>query len=170
MRALAQANPATAVVAGLVDVVQSHRARKQMRWLVAVVDHHQRAIEDLEAALADDRLLELISSAMTAASEAHTDEKILLLADITGDAIRPEAEADQIDVGQYLIDVLGGLAELDVKVLRVVGTPRRGSGQLANQSVVGGMTRHDLVTVLGGAAESLEVAVARLIAAGFVDD
>jgi hypothetical protein len=170
LKALAQVTPVTAVVAGLVDVVGSHRNRKQMRWLVAIVERHDGAIEDLAAALSDDRRLELISSAMAAASEAHTDEKILLLADITGDAIRPGATAAQVDLGQYLIDVLGGLAELDIRVLRVVGTPRRGVGQLAGQAIVGGMTRADIVASLGGVGESVEVAVARLIAAGFVDD
>lgn len=51
LKALAQVNPVTAAIAGLADVVQSHKARKQLRLLIAVIEHHDQAIDDLRAAI-----------------------------------------------------------------------------------------------------------------------
>jgi hypothetical protein len=168
--AFAQANPATAVAAGLVEVIRRRKARKQVQWLVAVVKHHDSALEDLKRALDSEQLVELIATALAAADEAHTDEKVLLLADITGEAIRPEASSANADTGQYLIDVVARLEAADIKVLRILGSPRVGTGQFAGRSVVGGLTREDLSDALPELGESSDVALARLAAAGMIED
>lgn len=171
LKAAAQVSPPTAVVAGLVDVIQQHRARKQMRFLLAVVEHHEGAIADLETRMSDEKVLELVSSAYEAAAEAHAQDKILLLADIAGETIRPDTDAAKVDTGQYLIDVMAGLDTIDIDVLRVIATPRAGSGQLAGQAVVGGMNRQQVDSYLATSlVESRDVAVARLTAAGLIEN
>jgi hypothetical protein len=168
--AFAQATPATAVVAGLVEAVRNRKARKEVQWLVAVVKHHDGALEDLRAALDSQQMVELVATALAAAAEAHTDEKVLLLADIAGEAIRPEASSANAGTGQYLIDVVAKLEAVDVKVLRLLGSPRVGTGQLAGHSVVGGLSPEDLSDALPELGESSDVAIARLVAAGMIEN
>jgi hypothetical protein len=169
LKALAQATPPTAVVAAVLDAVQSHRTRKQALLLAAIVERHDRAIEDLLAALSDERLLELVGSALRAAEEAHSDEKVLLLADITGEAIWSQTSAAKVDTGQYLIDVIADLQAIEIAVLRVLASPRIGHGNLSGQTIVGGLTELDLANLLPHLGDALVVALARLSAAGLID-
>jgi hypothetical protein len=168
LKALLQMTPVTAVLAGFADTIQDRRARKQLRYFQAVIANHDKAIEELRAALSSEPLLELIDSAMRIAAESHSDDKILLLANVTAEAIRPETAPEKIDTGQYLIDVLAALEPPDIQVLRVIAARRQGTGQLAGLSVTGGLDPGELAARLPALNETLGVALARLTASGLI--
>ena len=168
--AAAQLTPVTAVAAGLVTAVRDRKMRRRLLFIEALLEHHAAAIDDLRRCLSEDRVLEVLSAALTASEESHTDDKVMMLAEIAGETIRPDAGEAKVDAGQYLVDVIAALEPVDVVALQAVARPRGGAGQFAGHRVIGGLTAADIGEITRQQTDLINVALARLTAAGLIEN
>lgn len=103
--------------ASLIQANTNHKVRKQVRFLRDVSENTGRRVERLEAALADDKLGELVAHGLDVAAEIRDDEQFALLAAVVAEGLN-DPETDHVDRAHVLIDVLRQLQPDHVRLLR----------------------------------------------------
>jgi len=127
-------------------VVHNWRARNRERFTAwpKLLGDLAEMDEDQIQGLVDDspELCDLVALAWESAARSSNDEKYEFLAAAAASALN--RDLSELDEEQMYVATLVDLEAHHVQVMVLLGSPRRGTGQLQGQEVIGGLSLDDL--------------------------
>lgn len=123
LKAAAAVNPATGVAAGLVQAVENWRLERYTLFLNELLESLDLELESIHERLKEERIEDLIMTALHQATTTADREHVRLLASVVADGI--VGDADAVEVADLLRGVLADLRPIHLEVLAWM-VPARG--------------------------------------------
>lgn len=150
-----------------------HRGRRERlrTWPPLVEELTNASGSEIQQILARYPVItELVARAWEAASRSAAEENRRLLAKVAAMAINSPDDNPHIDELAFIERSLEALEPPHLQLLRIIGTPRQGQGQLAGTSVEGYFTPEDLQKAWPETGDFILPIVAVLVREGLIEN
>ena len=169
-RAAAGLNPWTAVAAALSEIPGACRTRRWTLFVNELLSAYSQELDVIVERVTDPGFADLLEHAHGLAESSRSDEKIRLAAWIVAEVLAGAQDTESIGNANILLDLIEPLEKHHLRVFATLGSPKRGEGQMAGETVVGGWTTQDLQAALPHIAGVIPVIVATLTSVGLAVD
>ncbi|MGQ0434361.1 MAG: hypothetical protein ACT452_18400 [Microthrixaceae bacterium] len=159
------------MAAAFASIPDAYRTRRWQQFVNELLVLWDGELDDLWAAVSQDRIAGLVEQAQRVAETARSDEKLRLAAAVVAEVLRGQGEDQQpVETAGVLLGLLERLEAHHLAVLAILGSSRPGEGPMVGQTVVGGWTLTDLEAAVPHVGKLVPVVVMTLTSLGLAVD
>jgi len=116
-------------VVEVLEILDARRLRRVELLRAELVDRLSDRLDEVEKAMRDDRIVDLIDDAVEKAARTRSDAQIRLLADVVALAVLGRTRLDSPEPSHVLLATIASLRPAHIEILIQLGTRRNINGQ-----------------------------------------